>query len=103
MARDAGRPLAELRVDGGAVSNDLLMGMQADLLGVPVRRAAVRETTALGAAYLAGLATRVWSGTAGLARLWRSDRTFEPAMDAAVRDERYAGWKQAVDRVRSHP
>ncbi len=62
--RDAGQPLAELRVDGGAVANDLLMQLQADLLGVPVQRAAVRETTALGAAYLAGLATDVWSDTA---------------------------------------
>jgi glycerol kinase len=101
MARDAGRPLGELRVDGGAVANNLLMQIQADLLGAPVQRAAVQETTALGAAYLAGLATGLWSGTAELARLWRADRLFTPALDAAARDARYAGWQHAVRQVRS--
>jgi glycerol kinase len=99
MAADAGQPVGELRVDGGAVANDLLMEMQADLLGVAVQRAAVRETTALGAAYLAGLATGVWTDTAQLARLWRSDRVFTPSLPAMAREERYAGWRQAVATV----
>jgi len=100
MAQDAAQPLAELRVDGGAAANDLLMGMQADVLGAPVQRAAVRETTALGAAYLAGLATGVWRDTAALAALWRSDRSFSPHLDAMARETRYAGWRRAVAQAR---
>ena len=80
MQRDAHRPLTELRVDGGAARNDLLMQFQADVMGVPVVRPEVTETTALGAAYLAGLATGVWSATDELAQLWRAERRFEPLM-----------------------
>src|SRR5207249_795694 len=78
MERDAGRAVECLRVDGGASENNLLMQIQADLLGIPVERAATRETTALGAAWLAGLAAGRWPSTADLAARRRADRTFEP-------------------------
>ncbi len=100
MEADSGRRLAALRVDGGAVVNDLLMQTQADVLGIPVQRSAVAETTALGAAYLAGLATGVWSDLAELAARRRSDRVFTPQLDAATRAARYAGWERAVARAR---
>lgn len=100
MEADAGAPLAELRVDGGAVANDLLMQTQADLLGIPVRRAAVAETTALGAAYLAGLAVGLWKNLDDLAARWRGDRVFTPALDEETRAARFAGWRQAVARAR---
>ena len=97
---DSGIPLAELRVDGGAATNDHLMQFQADLLGVPVARPAVTETTALGAAYLAGLAVGFWSSVEALAQQWRIDRRFEPSLPAgqaaALRDR----WRQAVTRSR---
>ncbi len=100
MQRDAaasgGPPLAELRVDGGASVNDLLMQFQADLLGLPVMRPAVTETTALGAACLAGLSAGVWSGTGELARMWRAERVFEPAWDRGRAAERMAQWERAV-------
>jgi len=98
MQKDAGITLAELRVDGGATVNNLLMQFQADLLGVPVVRPRVLETTALGAAYLAGLATGVWSSAETIAAHWRVDRRFEPAMPreraAALRSD----WSKAVER-----
>ncbi|MBA3253725.1 MAG: glycerol kinase GlpK [Burkholderiaceae bacterium] len=100
MQRDAHQPLTELRVDGGAAKNDLLMQFQADISGVPVVRPAVTETTALGAAYLAGLATGVWANLDEIAQLWRAERRFEPAMDAARRDELIARWHRAVERSR---
>ena len=84
VRRDSGISLGELRVDGGASTNDALMQFQADLLGVPVVRPAVTETTALGAAYLAGLAVGFWSSAEEIARQWRADRRLEPA-DAAGR------------------
>ena len=90
------QPVAELRVDGGASVNDLLMQFQADLLGIPVVRPAVTETTALGAAYLAGLATGVYSGLDELAAQWRVERRFEPAMPRAQADELTARWNHAV-------
>jgi len=100
MAADAaaagGQGPSELRVDGGACVNDLLMQFQADLLGIPVVRPQVTETTALGAAYLAGLATRVWSGLDELAAQWRPDRRFEPTLPAAEARERMARWQHAV-------
>ncbi len=99
MTADSGVPVAELRVDGGAAANDLLMQLQADLLGVPVVRPAMLETTALGAAYLAGLGAGVWSSQADLASHWRVDRRFEPAMAPAERDARYATWRRAVARA----
>ena len=89
-------PVRELRVDGGACVNDLLMQTQADLLGIPVVRPAVTETTALGAAYLAGLQTGVYAGLDELSAQWRADKVFEPRIDPAQAAERMAQWEQAV-------
>ena len=100
MAADAGVHLAALRADGGASANDLLMQLQADLLGVPVQRPAITETTALGAAYLAGLAVGYWSGLEEIVTQWRVDSEFEPAMVPERRDALYAGWQRAVQRAR---
>jgi glycerol kinase len=100
MSRDAvaagGAPVSELRVDGGACVNDLLMQFQADLLGIPVVRPAVIETTALGAAYLAGLAAGVYRGTDELAALWKSERRFLPTLARERAAELMAGWEHAV-------
>ena len=98
---DAKIPLGELRVDGGAAVNDTLMQFQADLLGVPVVRPAVTETTALGAAYLAGLAVGFWSSKDELAQQWRVDRRFEPRLPRAQADSLRARWREAVGRSRS--
>jgi glycerol kinase len=100
MSRDSGIALTELRVDGGASRNDLLMQLQADLAGVPVVRPRVTETTALGAAYLAGLATGVWAGGADIAEQWAMDRRFEPRLPEPARRQRIARWREAVDRAR---
>jgi glycerol kinase len=100
MQADAGRPLLELRVDGGATANDLLMQFQADLLGVPVVRPAVTETTALGAAYLAGLGAGFWSSMDEVAAQWTAARRFEPAPGRAAAVERRAEWARAVGRSR---
>ncbi|MEX2501551.1 MAG: glycerol kinase GlpK [Trueperaceae bacterium] len=99
MEADAGFGLHELRVDGGASRNDLLMQMQADLLQVPVVRPKVTETTALGAAYLAGLAVGFWPDRATLTRQWQEDARFEPSMDDAEREAMLAGWAKAVGRA----
>jgi glycerol kinase len=99
MSRDSGVSLAELRVDGGAARNDLLMQMQADLLGVPVVRPRVTETTALGAAYLAGLAVGYWQTPEELAAHWQLDRRFEPAIGDTQRREKLARWQHEVRRV----
>ena len=99
MRADAGVELAELKVDGGMTVNELLMQIQADLLGVPVIRPKVIETTALGAAFAAGLAVGFWSGEAELAAIWAEDRRFTPAMDAATRERLYAQWRKAVTRT----
>ena len=96
MENDSGVALTELRVDGGAARNDLLMQLQADLLNVPVVRPKVTETTALGAAYLAGLAVGFWSSDGDLAAHWQLDRRFEPSMSAAARDEVLERWQNAV-------
>ena len=101
MEADSGLPTAELRVDGGATVNDLLMQIQADLVGVPVVRPRIQETTALGAAYLAGLATGVWKDTAEISARWQVERTFEPTLDRAHAAERRARWHRAVERARS--
>ena len=101
MERDAGIRLTELRVDGGATTNNLLMQFQADLLGVPVVRPKVLETTALGAAYLAGLAVGYWKDQDELAALWEKDVVFEPNMPAGQAQARLAAWNAAVSRVRS--
>ncbi len=97
---DEGAVLTELRVDGGASTNDLLMQMQADLLGIPVQRGTVAETTSLGAAFLAGLATGAWHSAHELTATWKLDRTFEPRISAHEREARYAGWQRAVQRSR---
>ncbi len=101
MQADAHHPLTEVRVDGGAARNDLLLQFQADITGVPVVRPEVTETTALGAAYLAGLATHFWSDLEEISHLWRAERRFEPAMQASQRDELIARWHKAVERSRS--
>jgi glycerol kinase len=98
MQADSGIELAELRVDGGAAANDLLMQFQADVLGVPVVRPKVQETTALGAAYLAGLATGYWESTEEIAEQWSVDRRFEPSMDRSRVEELMAGWRKALER-----
>jgi len=100
MRADAGVELTALKVDGGATVNDFLMQLQADVLGVEVVRPKVHETTALGAAYAAGLATGLWAGLDELRANWGVDRVFEPRWDAARREEAYAGWKRAVERSR---
>ncbi len=97
---ETGTPLGALRVDGGAAVNDLLMQFQADVLGVPVVRPQVTETTALGAAYLAGLATGVWAGPEELRARRQGDRRFEPQMDAGERAERRQRWQRAVERAK---
>jgi glycerol kinase len=100
MSRDAvaagGEPVSELRVDGGACVNDLLMQFQADLLGIPVVRPAMVETTALGAAWLAGLGSGVYSGTAELSQLWRADRRFMPTLPRERAEALMARWEHAV-------
>lgn len=101
MNRDSGIALRELRVDGGASRNNLLMQMQADVLGVPVVRPQVTETTALGVAYLAGLAVGFWSGPDELASHWVVDRRYEPAGEETVRRARHARWHEAVARSRN--
>jgi glycerol kinase len=98
MAHDAGVPLRELRVDGGASRNNLLMQLQSDLLGVPVVRPRVTETTALGAAYLAGLACGVWRDAQEIASLWQVDRRFEPQLSDVKRRAKLSRWHEAVER-----
>ncbi|MEM9951610.1 MAG: glycerol kinase GlpK [Chloroflexota bacterium] len=100
MKADSGLELPALRVDGGAVTNDFLMQFQSDILGVPVQRPAVTETTALGAAYLAGLAVGYWESQDEIQQQWRVDSTFEPSMSDDQRESLYAGWKKAVERSR---
>jgi glycerol kinase len=100
MKADAGQPVAELRVDGGASRADLLMQFQADLLGVPVVRPAVTETTALGAAYLAGLAVGYWKTPEEIASQRVIGRRFEPQMDPAKAQELRANWNRAVERAK---
>ena len=92
-------PITELRVDGGMVANELLLQFQADVLGIPVVRPAVTETTALGAAYAAGLAVGLWKDTDELRALWAEDRRWEPAADAATREHGIARWHQAIERT----
>ena len=96
MEADSGNCLAALKVDGGAVANNLLMQFQADLLGVPVDRPQITETTALGAAYLAGLATGVWASKEELKKSWQLDTRFAPSLDQQEADKLYKGWKKAV-------
>ncbi|KUO70970.1 MAG: glycerol kinase [Clostridia bacterium BRH_c25] len=99
MHEDSGVELQTLKVDGGAVANNFLMQFQADILGVPVQRPVVTETTALGAAYLAGLAVGYWADKDEIAETWKVDRLFAPAMDNEEKQKKYAGWKKAVSRA----
>ena len=101
MQKDATIPLKELRVDGGAARNNLLMQFQADILGVPVLRPAVTETTALGAAYLAGLGVGFWSTQEEIAAQWQIERRFEPEMSASAREEKLAVWGAAIGRSKN--
>jgi len=101
MEADAGIKLKELRVDGGASANDLLMQLQADLLNVPVVRPKVAETTALGAAYLAGLAVGFWKNQADIARQWQADKHFKPAMKPIARSRITKGWVRALGRAKA--
>jgi len=98
MVQDSGVRLDVLKVDGGATVNNLLMQMQADILGVPVVRPVVAETTALGAAYAAGLAVRFWTTLDALRSNWKADRQWDPAWSADQRETAYAGWKKAVEK-----
>ena len=99
MQKDARIALHELRVDGGAARNDLLMQFQADILNVPVIRPVITETTALGAAYLAGLAVSFWASKEEIAAQWQMDKCFEPNMGADERAQRLHIWRRAVQRA----
>jgi glycerol kinase len=99
MHDDSGIKLRELKVDGGVVVNDVLMQFLADMLGVPVHRSQVTETTALGAAFLAGLAVGFWKDMAEIGATWNADRIFQPSIPARIRDVKYKGWKKAVQRT----
>lgn len=101
MTADSGLRLQTLRVDGGAVGNEFLMQFQSDMLGTVVERAAIRETTALGAAYLAGLAVGYWESREQLASSRKPDRSFQPEMEAGERNRLYAGWRRAVQAARA--
>ena len=98
MEEDSGIDLQDLRVDGGAVVNNFLMQFQSDILGVPVHRPEIIETTALGAAYLAGLAVGFWSDKDEISRRWNVDRVFENKMEESEKEKLYKGWKRAVER-----
>jgi glycerol kinase len=99
MAQDIGKPMPMFRVDGGAAANDLLMQFQADLLQTPIERPRMLETTALGAAFLAGLGVGIWPGTKELQKAWRAGKQFKPKMKADVRDAHLARWQAAVSRA----
>jgi glycerol kinase len=101
MQADAGQNLEELRVDGGAAADNLLMQFQADLLGVPVVRPEVLETTALGAAYLAGLATGVWKNREDIAKHWKASRSFDPKMKRDEAERRMGEWRRALERAKN--
>ena len=98
MQEDSGIQLKALKVDGGAVANNFLMQFQSDILGVPVERPKATETTAMGAAFLAGLAVGFWKDKAEIAATWNVDKIFQPNMPKEMREKKYAGWKKAVDR-----
>ncbi|MBC6976130.1 glycerol kinase GlpK [Bacillus sp. Xin] len=101
MEADSGIQLKTLRVDGGAVKNNFLMQFQSDMLDVPVERPVVNETTALGAAYLAGLAVGYWENQDEIKAQWNMDRSFTPAMEAGTSEELYAGWKKAIEATKA--
>jgi glycerol kinase len=99
MAQDIGKPMPMFRVDGGASANDLLMQFQSDLLQTPIERPRMIETTALGAAFLAGLGTGMWAGLKELQSAWRPGKQFRPKMSAEAREAHLARWKNAVQRA----
>lgn len=99
MRADTSLPIEELKVDGGMTANNLLMQMQADLLGAVVTRPVIQETTALGAAYLAGLTTGFWNGMGQITSLWKADRTFIPTISEDERETLYSGWKRAIQQT----
>jgi glycerol kinase len=101
MQKDSGIKARELRVDGGATRNDFLCQFQADILGIPVVRPVITETTALGAAYLAGLAVGFWKSEKEIGAQWQVDKRFEPKMKKSERERLYEGWQAAVARARS--
>ncbi|PFV77716.1 glycerol kinase [Bacillus sp. AFS059628] len=101
MEADSGIELKTLRVDGGAVKNNFLMKFQSDILDVPVERPVINETTALGAAYLAGLAVGYWKNQDEIKEQWHMDKRFEPTMEAATSEELYAGWKKAIEATKA--
>ena len=101
MIADGGLPIRELRIDGGAAANNFLAQFQSDILGAPVQRPVNLEATAMGSAYLAGLATGFWKSVEEVGQLWKADRTFSPRMNLETRVELYRGWTRAVSRVRS--
>ena len=98
IVADTGIPLNELKADGGASANGFLMQFQADILGIPVRRPMIRETTALGAAYLAGLATGVWKDLDDIKNQWTLDKVYQPQMDQSERGRLLDGWEKALSR-----
>ncbi|MBN1526949.1 MAG: glycerol kinase, partial [Candidatus Omnitrophica bacterium] len=99
MRKDSGLRIMDLKVDGGAVANDLLLQLQSNILGIRVTRPKVIETTSLGAAYLAGLAVGYWRSGREIKRCWKKDRVFTPRLPASEREKLYAGWKNAVERT----
>jgi glycerol kinase len=99
MTEDSGRPLASLKVDGGAAANDLLMQFQADVLGVEIVRPELLETTALGAAFLAGLGAGVWKSKREIQRTWKEQKRFVPAKDRRAVEEKIAAWNVAVGKA----
>ena len=99
MATDAGKPLSVLRVDGGASVSDVMMQFQSDILNCPIDRPQMVETTALGAAFLADLATGVWDDVSDIYNIRCSERTFSPQMDANLSAKYFAAWKRAVERA----
>ena len=101
MKNDTGLDIPLLRVDGGGTANDLLMQFQSDILGIPIERHAVAETTALGAAYLAGLATGFWQNTDEIAANWATDKRFDPSMDPDERASLHKNWLRAIDRSKN--
>ena len=99
MERDAGHALGTLKVDGGAAANDLMMQFQSDVLGVPIRRPQLLETTALGAAFLAGLGCGLWPDKQTITKTWREDRAFAPQMAGDEVDAHLARWREAVGKA----
>ena len=100
MSNEANLNIPILRVDGGGTSNSFLMQFQADILGIPIQKAEIAEITALGSAYLAGLAIGIWEDATQIAKNWRASKIYEPNMSLDQRENLYSGWKKAVDRAK---